>query len=166
MGQWLCRVVIGDEMRQKGELGLGQRSSSIFLLLCLVVSAAQAGASAIGWGAGAVSQVRQTLIAAAAANTQWFPYTGTDCATAAATATLQPGWPGAPVAGIGATTPAPGIEGGVLGGKFLETLGLPGLLTGAPWEGLETLGLTSPQLSRMQFSMLKMQSGLTCVSRL
>ena len=26
---------------------------------------------------------------------------GTDCATAAATATLQPGWPGAPVAGIG-----------------------------------------------------------------
>merc|ERR1711936_856035 len=99
MGQWLCRVVIGDEMRQKGELGLGQRSSSIFLLLCLVVSAAQAGASAIGWGAGAVSQVRQTLIAAAAANTQWFPYTGTDCATAAATATLQPGWPGAPAPG-------------------------------------------------------------------
>merc|ERR1711973_971757 len=104
----LCKVVTGDEMRQKGELGLGHRSSSIFLLLCFVVSSGQAGASAIGWGAGAVSQVRQTLIAAAAANTQWFPYTGTDCATAAATATLQPGWPGAPVAGIGATTPAPG----------------------------------------------------------
>merc|ERR1712211_47464 len=97
----LCKVVTEDKMRQKKQLGLGQRSSSIFLLLCLVVSAGQAGASAIGWGAGAVSQVRQTLIAAAAANTQWFPYTGTDCATAAATATLQPGWPGAPVAGIG-----------------------------------------------------------------
>merc|ERR1711874_52522 len=86
MGQWLCRVVIGNKMQQKEQLGLSQRSSSIFLLLCLVVSAAQAGASAIGWGAGAVSQVRQTLIAAAAANTQWFPYTGTDCATAADTA--------------------------------------------------------------------------------
>ena len=49
-------------MRQKEQLGLGQRSSSIFLLLCLVVSAAQAGASAIGWGAGAVSQVKQILI--------------------------------------------------------------------------------------------------------
>merc|ERR1711997_561894 len=106
MGQWLCRVVVGDKMRQKEQLGLGQRSSSIFLLLCLVVSAAQAGASAIGWGAGAVSQVRQTLLAAAAANTQWFPYTGTDCTTAAATANPQPGWPGAPVGG--ATTPAPG----------------------------------------------------------
>merc|ERR1712156_1352249 len=89
MGVTLCKVVTEDKMRQKKQLGLGQRSSSIFLLLCLVVSAGQAGASAIGWGAGAVSQVRQTLIAAAAANTQWFPYTGTDCATAAA---WTPNW--------------------------------------------------------------------------
>ena len=58
----LCKVVTGDEMRQKGELGLGRRSSSIFLLLCFVVSAGQAGASAIGWGAGAVSQVRQVVM--------------------------------------------------------------------------------------------------------
>ena len=58
----LCTLVTGDEMRQKGELGLGRRSSSIFLLLCLVVSAGQAGASAIGWGAGAVSQVKQISI--------------------------------------------------------------------------------------------------------
>merc|ERR1719430_816254 len=61
---------------------------------------------AIGWGAGVTSQIRQTLAAAAAANTQWFPYTGTDCAAAAATAALQPGWPGAQVSGV--STPAPG----------------------------------------------------------
>merc|ERR1711936_518524 len=102
----LCKVVAGNKMPRKEQVGLGRRSSSIFLLLCLVVSAGQAGASAIGWGAGAASQVRQTLLAAAAANTQWFPYTGTDCTTAAATASPQPGWPGAPVGG--ATTPAPG----------------------------------------------------------
>merc|ERR1711951_181444 len=82
-------------------------SASVFLLLTVVaIVANQVDASAIGWGAGAASQVRQTLLAAAAANTQWFPYTGTDCTTAAATASLQPGWPGAAVGG--ATTPAPG----------------------------------------------------------
>merc|ERR1712179_666065 len=85
-------------------LKLQRLNSSLFLLLTVFVGN-QVHASAIGWGAGAASQVRQTLLAAAA-NTQWFPFTGTDCTTAAATASPQPGWPGAPVGG--ATTPAPG----------------------------------------------------------
>jgi len=87
---------------------LQRLSSSIVLLLTVVgLAANQVHASAIGWGAGAVSQVRQTLRAAAAANFEWFPFTGTDCTTAAATASPQQGWPGAPVV-AGATTPAPG----------------------------------------------------------
>merc|ERR1719331_1617920 len=86
-------------------LKLRRMNSFVFLLLTVFV-ANQVHSSTIGWGAGAASQVRQTLLAAAAANTQWFPFTGTDCTTAAATASPQPGWPGAPVGG--ATTPAPG----------------------------------------------------------
>merc|ERR1719180_230319 len=85
---------------------VGTTKQYCFFLLLAFAFASQVDASAIGWGAGAASQVRQTLLAAAAANTQWFPYTGTDCTTAAATANPQPGWPGAPVGG--ATTPAPG----------------------------------------------------------
>jgi len=86
--------------------GKQQKSSCSLLVFLAITFANQVDTSAIGWGAGAASQVRQTLLAAAAANTQWFPYTGTDCTAAAATANPQPGWPGAPVGG--ATTPAPG----------------------------------------------------------
>merc|ERR1712055_850725 len=42
-----------------------------------------------------MQQIHQTMAAAMAANIQWFPAPdGSDCTTAAATATISSGWPG------------------------------------------------------------------------
>merc|ERR1712130_42139 len=41
-----------------------------------------------------ITQMRQRALSRLAENTQWFPASGTDCVSQAATATPQQGWPG------------------------------------------------------------------------
>merc|ERR1711962_362266 len=77
-------------------MGVLFRMSSYLLLLSLLSSSvlySQSAPQVLAWGAGAIQQIQDTLAAGVAANTQWFPATGSDCVKQAANATISPGWP-------------------------------------------------------------------------
>merc|ERR1719228_521200 len=71
--------------------------TSLLLLTLLPCSLLPSASSlaVVGWGAGAMAQLRETVAAGVATNVQWFNNPGgAACSYAASTSTPLPGWPG------------------------------------------------------------------------